>query len=211
MEPRLLHRKDALILAAIEIINDSGFQGLTTKEIAKREGISESTIFKHFKSKNELICAVLDHFSQYDEAIIESVKSKDLTPGEAILYFMESYVSYYENYPEITAVIHAFDSLMMQPEFQDKVGKIYFKRNEFIQLLLDQAKASGAFHPLTDTEGLTDVIIGTEKSINLKWRISHYSFSLKEKTLSTIKMILDAFVVKSKEWSVRNEKSSYRG
>lgn len=197
MEPRLLHRKDALILAAIEIINDSGFQGLTTKEIAKREGISESTIFKHFRSKNELICAVLDHFSQYDEAIIESVKNKDLTPGEAILCFMESYVSYYENYPEITAVIHAFDSLMTQSEFRDKVERIYSNRNGFIKFLLDQAKELGVFYPEVDTDDLSDVIIGTEKGINLKWRMSQYSFSLKEQTLSTLRMVLDAFKVET--------------
>ncbi|HWQ42004.1 MAG TPA: helix-turn-helix domain-containing protein [Desulfosporosinus sp.] len=53
----------------IEVIDEQGLQGLTTREVAKKQDISESTIFKHYKSKNELILAVLDYFSQYDQAI----------------------------------------------------------------------------------------------------------------------------------------------
>ena len=194
MEPKLLHRKEALILTSIEIINDLGFQGLTTKEIAKRERISESTIYKHFRNKNEIIVAVLEHFSQYDEAIIKSTKSKDLTPRETVLYFIDSYVTYYENYPEITAILHAFDSLITQPEFREMVDRIFFNRTEFIKHILDQAKNAGIIQSFVDTENLTDVIIGTERGINLKWRMRNYGFSLKEQTLSSLKMILDAFL-----------------
>lgn len=193
MEPKLLHTKEGLILAAIEVINEYGIQGLTTREVAKRQGISESTIFKHYKNKNELILAVLEHFSQYDQAIIESMKCKDLKPLEAITYFVDSYVTYYENYPEITALILAFEGLMREPELIDMVKSIFNNRISNIQVLIEEAKQAGEFQVDVDSETLTDIIIGLERVIILKWRISNYNFSLKAYTLSTLKTVLDVF------------------
>ena len=51
MGDNILHRKEQLILTAIEIIDEIGIQRLTTREIAKRQQISEATIFRHFKIK----------------------------------------------------------------------------------------------------------------------------------------------------------------
>lgn len=193
MEPKLLHTKEGLILSAIEVISEYGLQGLTTREVAKRQGISESTIFKHYKTKNELILAVLDHFSQYDKAIIESMKGKESNPIEAIMYFVDSYVTYYENYPAITAIIHTYEGLMREPELSDTVKRIFNHRLSTIRSLIDQAKCLKKLQVDVDSENLTDVIIGLERVITLKWRINNYNFSLKEHTLLTLRMLLDAF------------------
>lgn len=202
MEPKLLHTKEGLVLSAIEVISEYGLQGLTTREVAKRQGISESTIFKHYKTKNELILAVLDHFSQYDEAIIESIKVKESTPIEAIMYFVDSYVTYYENYPAITAILHTYEGLMREPELSDTVKRIFNHRLSTIRSLIDQAKRLKEFQIEVDSENLTDVIIGLERVITLRWRINNYDFSLKEHTLSTLRMVLDTFQLK-----VEREKS----
>jgi AcrR family transcriptional regulator len=58
MDNSLLHRRERIILTAIDIINELGIQGLSIREVAKREAIATSSIFSHFKSKNELILAV---------------------------------------------------------------------------------------------------------------------------------------------------------
>lgn len=193
MEPKLLSTKEGLVLATIEVISECGLQGLTTREVAKRQGISESTIFKHYRTKNELMLAVLEHFSQFDQAIIESMKDKDFRPIEAITYFVDSYVTYYENYPEITAIILAYEGLMRDPDLIDMVKSIFNNRLSNIRLLIDEAKRYGEFEVEVDSESLTDVIIGLERVIILKWRINNYNFPLKKHTLASLKMVLDVF------------------
>ncbi|UUZ81844.1 TetR/AcrR family transcriptional regulator [Paenibacillus sp. P26] len=42
---------DKLILAAIDLIAEQGYDGTTTKEIASAAGVSEVTLFRHFGSK----------------------------------------------------------------------------------------------------------------------------------------------------------------
>ncbi|EHQ87947.1 TetR/AcrR family transcriptional regulator [Desulfosporosinus youngiae] len=191
MGPKLLSTKEGLIIAAIEVISERGLQGLTTKEVAKRQGISESTIFKHYKTKNELLLAVLDHFSQFDQAIIESMEDKKHHPIEAIIYFVDSYVTYYANYPQITAIIHTYEGFLREPQLSKRIKEIFNNRLSTMQLLIEEAKAHREFKADLDSEHLAGIIIGLERLISLKWRINNYNFSLRDHTLSALKMQLD--------------------
>ena len=119
----ILHRRELVIFTAIDVINEYGIQGISTKEIAKRQGIAESTIYKHFKAKKDIILAVLDYYSQFDSDIFVTALDQSNSPIEAILLFTKSYAEYYENYPAITAITQSYDALLTNPNFVDKVQK----------------------------------------------------------------------------------------
>lgn len=121
MRESILHRKERLIITAIEVIDELGIQGLSTREIARRQDVSEATLFRHYKNKNELLLGVLDHFSKFDNEILQSAKLKNLSAEEAIVYFITSTVEYYENYPAITSIMQIFDVLRYDNELSDKV------------------------------------------------------------------------------------------
>ncbi len=52
-------RRSQIKLAVKDILFYEGLQKLTTKNIAKKVGISEGTVFKHFASKKEIINDIL--------------------------------------------------------------------------------------------------------------------------------------------------------
>ncbi|WP_242865749.1 TetR/AcrR family transcriptional regulator [Desulfosporosinus sp. HMP52] len=189
----LLHTKEGLILSTIEVINELGLQGLTTREVAKRQGISESTIFKHYRSKNELILAVLEYFSQYDNAILESLELKGLNPIEAIFYFVEAYATYYENYPEITSIILSIEGLVQEGELGNVARNKINNRFNTIKSLIEHAKLQKEIPGNVDTEILADFIIGLERVVVLRWRLNNYNFALKEHTLNALKILLDSY------------------
>lgn len=58
--------KDKIIEAAIELINEKGYKGATTREIAKRAEVNEVTLFRHFGSKKGIVEAVIDKYSYMD-------------------------------------------------------------------------------------------------------------------------------------------------
>ncbi|MDW7675124.1 MAG: TetR/AcrR family transcriptional regulator [Bacillota bacterium] len=190
-----LHRKDRLILTTIDIINELGINGLTTKEIARRQGVSEGTIFKHYRNKNELIIATLDHFTQYDSDIFYSAQLRKLGPREAITFYIDSYASYYENYPAITAITQAYDVLRYDPELEDKVKQIYRSRADHMKQMIESAQEANVISKEENSEDLADIISSTCNGICLKWRMNGYNFSLREKTLVAVNMLLDAFKV----------------
>ena len=59
-------RRARIIDAALDLFSQRGFSGARTKEIALQAGISETLIFQHFKSKEDLYHSSLRHlFGSY--------------------------------------------------------------------------------------------------------------------------------------------------
>lgn len=196
MEFSILNRKDGLILSAIEVLDELGIQGLSTREIAKRQGVSEATLFRHYKTKSDLLLAMLDYDSKYDSDIITSVRMKKLNLRAAITYFMNSFAEYYENYPAITAISQAYDVLASEPLLADKIKYSFSTRIGFLQELIIDAQEAGEINRRIDSEKLPYLIWGSFMSICFNWRFNKYGFSLKEYTLSTLDMTLNAFEIK---------------
>lgn len=190
MKPLGLHRRESIILTAIDVINELGLQSLSLREVANREGISKASIFAHFKSKNELILAVLDHFTQYDGAMEQAIKSKKLESLDAIIYLVETYYTYFENYPAITSISQLFEVLRYEPEFSDKIKNILFLRGDYFRKLIEEAQAANQIRQDIDSQCLSDIIVGSLHYTCLRWRVEGYDFSLKDRTLYMLNSIL---------------------
>jgi AcrR family transcriptional regulator len=53
-------RKSQIIDSAIGLMSDHGVSGATTARIAAEVGVSEPTLYRHFKNKQEILLAALD-------------------------------------------------------------------------------------------------------------------------------------------------------
>ncbi|MBO9597302.1 MAG: helix-turn-helix transcriptional regulator, partial [Cohnella sp.] len=58
---------EKLLLAAIDLISEKGYHGVTTEEIASSADLSEKTLFRHFGSKQNLLEAALERFQYAEE------------------------------------------------------------------------------------------------------------------------------------------------
>jgi AcrR family transcriptional regulator len=53
-------RKEAIVDAVRDVFAAKGFDGTTTRELARAAGVSEALLYKHFPSKESLYAAMLD-------------------------------------------------------------------------------------------------------------------------------------------------------
>src|SRR2546426_11567115 len=51
-------RREIILQSAHAVFTDNGFNGTTTKELAKAAGVSEALLFRHFPTKGALYSAV---------------------------------------------------------------------------------------------------------------------------------------------------------
>ncbi len=73
-------RQAGLIAAAASLFAAKGFNGTTTKEIAKAAGVSEALVFKHFPTKRALYGAILAEKVTVEEllgAVEEFARKRD--------------------------------------------------------------------------------------------------------------------------------------
>jgi AcrR family transcriptional regulator len=190
----ILHRKDRLIISTIDIIEELGIQGLSTREIAKREGVSEATLFRHYKNKNDLLASVLDYFSQFDSDLYLTTKLKNLKPKDAILFFISSTAEYYENYPAITSIMQILEVLRYEPDLTGKVNAIINNHNGYIKQMVLEAQDRKELIA-ADPDSISIMISGLFRELCLKWRLNGRNFSLKEKTMSALQTLLHSLSI----------------
>ncbi len=195
MAAAIILRKEHILFTTIDVMNEQGVLSFSTREIAKREGVSEGTIFKHFAKKSDLIMAVLNYYSQYDESIFESCRLKNQSPIEGIRYILEIYATYYQSYPAITVITQAFDEMKINTALEEKVRTIMQSRHGFIKGLIDEAREANEMSRDLDSEALADIIMSSFNGICLKWRMANYDFSLKENILQTVDLLLKQFTI----------------
>jgi AcrR family transcriptional regulator len=58
-EEKITEKQKKILEAAIEIFSEKGFASTSTSEIAKRAGVAEGTIFRHYRTKKELLLAIV--------------------------------------------------------------------------------------------------------------------------------------------------------
>lgn len=179
----ILHRKDKLIITTLDVIDEIGIMNLSTREIAVREGVSEATLFRHYKNKNDLLLSVLDYFTQYDDDIFQTTILKNLSPLDSIRFYIHSLAEFYENYPAITVITQLTDTLRYEPELEEKLKSIIYLRSQFLEILIDEAKDINEIRDDLVTENIADTISGTFREICLKWRLKR-DFSLKDRITS---------------------------
>ncbi|MGF9964926.1 TetR/AcrR family transcriptional regulator [Bacillus rhizoplanae] len=62
-----LSNDDKLLLAAIDLMAEKGYNGVSTQEIATAAGLSEKTLFRRFGSKQNLLETAFDRFHYAEE------------------------------------------------------------------------------------------------------------------------------------------------
>src|SRR5215510_8608861 len=84
-------RRQAIADAVREVFAAKGFDGTTTRELAKAAGVSEALLYKHFPSKESLYVAMLDACIK-GPTFAEFKRILTLDPSTSTLVFMVHFV-----------------------------------------------------------------------------------------------------------------------
>ena len=55
----MTEKQESIVRAAIELFASKGYAASSTNEIAKKAGVAEGTIFRHYKTKKDLLLAIV--------------------------------------------------------------------------------------------------------------------------------------------------------
>ena len=86
-----------ILLAATKLFSEFGYSGVSTKKIAEQAGVNELTLFRIFKTKGNLLQAVIRYFA-YEGNIVEKI-AHDITGDikKDIQIFADVYYMFLEN------------------------------------------------------------------------------------------------------------------
>jgi TetR/AcrR family transcriptional regulator len=141
-------RREAIIRSAIELFSERGFQGTTTRELAKACGVSEPTLYQHFPSKSDLYSAIIDACCDFEAEPPEEYLRIYAERRDDEGYFREVARVVREFYEEHASFIRllqfsALERHELAPMFLDRLKRPFLDETvHYIQRRMDE----GAFH-----------------------------------------------------------------
>ena len=83
-------RKDQILNAAEEVFNQKGLDNARMDDIAEETGLSKGTLYLYFKSKDDLIAAILDRIFQREFREFENVDLSTMSATDALWLFTDT-------------------------------------------------------------------------------------------------------------------------
>jgi AcrR family transcriptional regulator len=97
--------RDRLLLAAAELLHESGGRTASTRAICERAGVQAPTLYHHFGSKQGLIDAVIQHgFNQYVQPAGPAGETID--PIDSIRHGWDRHVQFGLEHPNFYALLY---------------------------------------------------------------------------------------------------------
>jgi|SRR5690554_398307 len=186
-------RQIELIEAAGKILTKLGVSGLTTKNLAAEMKFSESAIYRHFASKEEIIVAMLNYMAENMEERYSTACQAGESTKEQLKCLFENQCDFFSKHPYFVAAVFS-DGLMEQSQaINDSILKVMSVKRKYLIPILARGQENGDFNSSIQTADLADIIMGVFRLQILKWKLSNFSFDIKSKganlTNSLLKLI----------------------
>lgn len=119
--------KKKTLLAALELFSKYGYNGTSTNQIAEHAGVSQATIFKYFKTKEELLYSIVEPIllPLFNEFLIKLTKFKTIEEG--VTFFVENRLEFLETNEMIIKII--IQEIMINNSFRTKIQEILIKND----------------------------------------------------------------------------------
>lgn len=166
-------RQIEIIEAAALRIDKFGIQELTIKNLASDLSLSEAALYRHFKSKNEILLGLLTHFIlEVNEIIADIIDDKEKQPSELLKKVFEALLNIFVEKPSIVSVIFSEGIFQFNKELSEKISTMMSLMQNNINAIITSGQHQGLYAKLTDADVITTIIMGSMRLVVLKWKLS---------------------------------------
>ena len=166
-------RQIEIIEAATHRIDQFGIQELTIKNLAADLNLSEAALYRHFKSKNDILLGLLTYFIvEMEVRIRKIISNNEKPPSEIIKQIFKSQLDTFAQNPAIVSVIFSEGIFQFNKELSDKISTMMTVMQNNISTLIGRGLESGTYGKLLGANSITTIIMGSMRMVVLKWKLS---------------------------------------
>ena len=173
-------RQLEIIEAAGKILTQSGVSGLTIKNLAKEMQFSESAIYRHFTSKEEIVVAMLNYLAEnMDERLSNLNLTESPDSEEKFKSFFNEQFSYFKKNPHFAVAVFADGLMEESSRINEAILKIMAVKIKHLKPLIKEGQQKGIFENVIAPEELIHIVMGAFRLHMYKWRGSDFKFDIK--------------------------------
>ena len=172
MNTDISERQFEIIEAAGTILTTSGVGGLTIKNLAKEMKFSESAIYRHFTSKEEIIVALLEYLANSIDERFSAMSATD--PAEKFVQMFHEQFRFFKKHPHFVVAVFS-DGLMEESKrINETFAKIMVVKMKHLKPVILKGQQKKIFTNAVSTEDLMHIVMGAFRLQMFKWRISNF-------------------------------------
>lgn len=173
-------RQLEIISATGRILTDSGVGGLTIKKLALEMKWSESALYRHYSSKEEIILSLLDYLAHnMDERLTNRKTKKDIQKD--YLDFFANQLKFFSNNPHFVVAVFSDGLWEESKRINDSINTIMQVKMKHLKTIIQRGQKEGVLITSLKPEVLVHIVVGSFRLQMYQWRISNFEFDIKKK------------------------------
>jgi AcrR family transcriptional regulator len=176
-------RRKQIINALRKLIIKYGSEHVTVRRIAREIGVSQGAIYRHFKSKREILGFLVDYIE--DNLIGDIEKSSH---DENVLKLLESilrnHLSSIEQRRGVSFLVIAEIISLGDKRLNKKILDVLNKYTGHIRDILSRGVKDGEIKEEIDPDTAATAFFGMIQGLATLWALSDYNFILEQKNIS---------------------------
>jgi AcrR family transcriptional regulator len=151
--PRSLAAEHAILESTLAILADRGYAGLTLDAVAARAGVSKSTIYRRWSSKEHLVIAAFATTPELPDPDTGSL-------AEDLSIVMKAFLRLLRTTPLAGVLPSLVGEQVRNPALSEALAPLITARRGPVERALQRAEERGELAPLPDLELAVDVVMG---------------------------------------------------
>jgi len=188
-----LVRQKQIINAAAKLIVKYGSEHVTVRRIAKEIGTSESAIYRHFKSKKDILSLLVDDIENSLLSDFESYINRPCTLKTLESVFM-NHMSHIVQRRGVSFQVIAEIVSLGDKKLNKKVCDAISMYTNRIRDVLSEGVKAGVVRRDIDLEAMSTLFFGMTQGLVNIWTLSQYSFDLEQKYASLWHIFREAVI-----------------
>ncbi|MHB8338769.1 MAG: TetR/AcrR family transcriptional regulator [Ignavibacteriaceae bacterium] len=162
-------RQEQIKKAVLDIIADEGLQNISTRNLAKRIGLTEGAIFRHFPTKRDIIKGIMDDVAN---DLIGSLRNIVLKPEKAedkLFKYLCQNVKYLKENRGITMLLFSEAAHLGDKELKEKLNQILYEQKQLIIKMVKDGISEGVWDKSVNAEDVAIIYMGIPITFNIEF------------------------------------------
>lgn len=171
-------RRGQIAEAALSLIATQGLGRLSVAAVARRVGLVPSGIYRHFKSKDQIVDAVLDLLERRILDIIGAAREASPDPVERIRSVLMGHIRFIREGRAIPRIVFSDEMHAGQPGRKARVHGIVTRYLDQIARFVEEGQEEGRLRAELDPQTVALMLIGVVVPAGILWHLTEGGFDV---------------------------------
>lgn len=171
-------RQEQIKQAFLDVIYTDGLKNLSTRNLAKRIGISEGTIFRHFASKHDITLAIINDVQTDFIGSLRGIANSSAEPEERLNRFLCQTVTYLTQNKGITMLMFSEASHDNDAALKENLLQIFNNQKKLVSKIILDGIALAIWDESIPVENVAMLYMGIPVSLNIELVLSGAEFHI---------------------------------